>query len=481
MTSPGTDFSFFWHDYETFGVVPRRDRPAQFAGVRTDAELNEIGDAVMLHCQPATDTLPDPESCLLTGITPQHCLEHGVPEHAFAAAIESQLARPGTVGVGYNSIRFDDEVTRFLFWRNLIDPYAREWQNGCGRWDLLDVVRATRALRPDGITWPTHDDGKASFKLEHLTAANGLAHEAAHDALSDVRATIALARLIRAKQPRLWEFCLKLRRKDAVIAEIGSGRLFLHVSGMYPPERGCLAIVWPLAPHPTNKNELIVWDLSVDPGELSSLDAATMRERMFTRADELPEGVTRLPIKTIHINKSPVVVGNLKALSPEMATRWGIDVAQALGHAEAAARQGEAIAGLWPEVFARPAPAQAPDVDEDLYGGFVGHTDRGRLQRLRELAPEQLAAKRLAFDDARLEEIVFRYRARNFATTLTDDERARWEEHRARRLHEGGGGALTLQAFFDRIDTLNESADERGQAILESLYDYAEQIAPEPV
>lgn len=479
MSSPGTDFSFFWHDYETFGVVARRDRPAQFAGVRTDAELNEIGEPVMLHCQPATDSLPDPESCLLTGITPQHCLEHGVPEHAFAVAIEAQLAKPGTVGVGYNSIRFDDEVTRFLFWRNLIDPYAREWQNGCGRWDLLDVVRATRALRPEGITWPTHDDGRASFKLEHLTAANGLAHDAAHDALSDVRATIALARLIRAQQPRLWEFCLKLRRKDAVIAEIGSGRPFLHVSGMYPPERGCMAIVWPLAPHPTNKNELIVWDLSIDPGELASLDAATIRERMFTRADELPERVTRLPIKTIHINKSPVVVGNLKALSPEMAARWGIDVAQALRHAEAAAQQGAAIAGLWPEVFARPAPAQAPDVDEDLYGGFVGHTDRGRLQRLRELAPEQLAAKRLAFDDARLEEIVFRYRARNFATTLSDDERARWEEHRVRRLHEGEGGALTVEAFFDRIDTLNDSADERGQEILAALYDWAEQIAPE--
>ena len=481
MTSPGTDFSFFWHDYETFGVVPRRDRPAQFAGVRTDAELDEIGEPVMLHCQPAGDSLPDPESCLLTGITPQHCLEHGVPEFAFAAAIEAQLAKPGTVGVGYNSIRFDDEVTRFLFWRNLIDPYAREWQNGCGRWDLLDVVRATRALRPEGISWPTHEDGKASFKLEHLSAVNGLAHEAAHDALSDVRATIALARLIRSQQPRLWEFCLKLRRKDAVIAEIGSGRPFLHVSGMYPPERGCLAIVWPLAPHPTNKNELIVWDLSVDPKELSSLAAATIRERMFTRADELPEGVTRLPIKTVHINKSPVVVGNLKALSPEMAARWGIDVAQAMRHAETAAQQGAAIAGLWPEVFARPAPAQPPDVDEDLYGGFVGHTDRGRLQRLRELPPEKLAARRTGFDDARLEELLFRYRARNFATTLSDGERARWEQHRAERLHDGAGGALTLQAFFDRIDTLNESADQRGQAILEALYDYAEQIAPEPL
>jgi exodeoxyribonuclease-1 len=173
------------------------------------------------------------------------------------------------VGVGYNSIRFDDEVTRFLFWRNLIDPYAREWQNGCGRWDLLDVVRCTWALRPEGIEWPRHTSGdlagRPSFKLEHLTAANGLAHEAAHDALSDVRATVALARLIKQRQPRLWDFCLKLRQKDAVRAEMGVNRPFMHLSGMYPVERGCMALVWPLAPHPTNKNEVIVWDLSHDP------------------------------------------------------------------------------------------------------------------------------------------------------------------------------------------------------------------------
>lgn len=192
-----SEHSFYWHDYETFGRWPRRDRPAQFAGVRTDAELNEIGPSLMHYCQPAPDFLPDPESCLLTGILPQTCLEQGLPEHAFAAAIERELAAPGTVGVGYNTIRFDDEVTRHLFWRNLMDPYAREWQNGCGRWDLLDVVRCTYALRPEGIEWPRHEDGRTSFKLEHLTAANGLAHEAAHDALSDVRATIGLARLIR--------------------------------------------------------------------------------------------------------------------------------------------------------------------------------------------------------------------------------------------------------------------------------------------
>jgi exodeoxyribonuclease I len=324
-----------------------------------------------------------------------------------------------------------------------------------------------------------HEDGKPSLKLEHLTAANGLAHDAAHDALSDVRATLALARLIRARQPRLWDFCLKLRHKAAVIDEIGSGRPFLHISGMFAPERGGIAIVWPLGPHPTNKNELIVWDLAVDPETMAGLDAAQVRERMFTRADAPPEGVTRLPIKTIHINKSPVVVGNLNTLSAPLAERWGIDRAAAERHAVVAARLAPQWQGLWPKVFERSAPAQRPDVDEDLYGGFVGNGDRARLQRLRTLPPEQLATQRTGFDDPRLEELVFRYRARNFAATLTEDERQRWEQHRAARLIDGEGGGMTLQAFFDRIDVLNETADERGQEILGALYDYAEQIAPE--
>jgi exodeoxyribonuclease-1 len=473
------DFSFFWHDYETFGRVPRRDRPAQFAGVRTDAALNEIEAPAMLYCHPPLDQLPDPESCLLTGILPQHCADRGVSESEFAAAVEAQLGRPGTVGVGYNSIRFDDEVTRFLFWRNLIDPYAREWQNECGRWDLLDTVRCAYALRPGGLQWPRHDDGRPSFKLEDLTAANGLGHEAAHDALSDVRATIALARLVKTTSPRLWEFCLQLRTKQAVQAELVPGKPLLHVSGMYPVERGCLAVVLPLAPHPTNKNEVIVWDLAADPAELMDLDAPAIRQRLFTRTEDLPEGQTRLPIKTIHINKSPVVIGNLKTLTPAMAERWGVDLALAQRHAETAARIAGPLAAVWPGVFTRDQAPERPDVDEDLYGGFVGNDDRRSLQRLRQLSSEALAAKRPAFHDNRLDELLFRYRARNFPATLDAAEQARWVEHRRSRLHGGAGGCTTLAAFFERIDALNETADERGSDILAALYDWAEHIAPE--
>ncbi|MDD2546514.1 MAG: exodeoxyribonuclease I [Burkholderiaceae bacterium] len=477
--------TFLWHDYETFGAQTRRDRPSQFAALRTDAELNEIGEPLMFYCQPANDYLPDPQSCLITGITPQQCLAQGIPENAFAARIEAALAQPGTVGVGYNTIRFDDEITRFLFWRNLIDPYAREWQNQCGRWDLLDVVRMTYALRPEGIAWPTKADGSPSFKLEDLARANGLVHEAAHDALSDVRATIALARLLRQHQPKLFDFAFGLHKKERVMAELrlpataSAARPFLHVSGMFPAERGCLAVMWPLASHPTNKNELIAWDLAHDPSELALLDAETLRLRLFTRSQDLPEGVARLPIKTLHLNKSPMVVGNVNTLSPAMAQRWGIDLAQAARHAEVA-RDLPDMSAIWPAVFARPAEDGPADVDQDLYGGFLGNDDRRRLNDLRRKDGAQLAQVRSGFDDPRLDELFWRYRARNFPQHLTPEEQLRWEAHRAARLFDGAGGARTVEQLFAEIDQLSETAeDERSQDILGALYDYAEQIAPE--
>ncbi|MET3107144.1 exodeoxyribonuclease-1 [Oxalobacteraceae bacterium GrIS 2.11] len=471
--------TFLWHDYETFGANTRRDRPAQFAAIRTDANLNEIGTPMMWYCQPAPDFLPEPQACLITGITPQYCLQHGIPEYQFAQQINQEFAKTGTVGVGYNTIRFDDEITRFMLWRNLIDPYAREWQNQCGRWDILDMLRTTYALRPDGITWPTNDEGKVSFRLEHLCAANGLTHDAAHDALSDVRATIALARLVRQKQPKLFDFCFSLHKKDKVINEIGlpEQHPFLHVTGMIPVEHGCISIVWPLAPHPTNKNELIVWNLEFDPRELLGLDVATIRERLFSKSGELAEGVSRLPIKTIHLNKSPIVIRNLKTLSPELASQWGISVAAALKNAEYALSLPD-LNPVWERVYHREF-GDGLDVDQDLYNGFIGNNDRRLLQNLIGYSAEKLAKAAPQFQDARLDELFFRYRARNFPQTLTESEAGRWHQLRTSRLIEGSGNALTVDEYFAEIDRLSDNASERDQAILAALYDYAEQIVPE--
>ena len=493
--------TFLWHDYETFGLHTRRDRPAQFAGIRTDADLNEIGEAMELYCQPHIDYLPDPQSCLLTGITPQRCQERGIPEPEFARQIEAALGAQGTIGVGYNTIRFDDEVTRNLFWRNLIDPYSREWRNQCGRWDIQDLVRATYALRPDGINWPVDADGKPRFKLEMLTAANGIAHEAAHDAVSDVRATIAMARLIKQLQPKLFDFYLALHKKDRVMTEMGLPALpmyakpFIHVSGMFPAERGCMAVMWPLATHPTNKNEIIAWDLSAEgsPSQLIDLKADDIRTRIFSKTEVLQsrsaaEGgpATRLPIKNVHVNKSPFVLGNLKTLTPELQTKWGINLDECLAKAVLAQALPD-MSAVWGEVFVHPArDTNAPtDSDEALYDGFVGDGDRRTLWQLQKLAastPEKLGDRLPAFEDARLDEVFWRYRARNFPQSLNDEELATWRAQCRARLVQGAGNARTLAAYFESIDKLEaaqEAAPETnvaGKAELVRLREYGEQL-----
>jgi exodeoxyribonuclease-1 len=448
--------TFFWHDYETWGTDPRRDRPAQFAGVRTDEALNVVGDPLMIYCRPADDMLPQPEACLVTGITPQKAQAEGLCEAEFVAAIHAELVRPGTCGAGYNSVRFDDEFTRFGLYRNFFDPYAREWQNGNSRWDIIDMVRLTHALRPEGIAWPRNEDGTPSFRLEHLTAANGIAHEGAHDALVDVYATIALARLIRERQPRLFDYIYGLRNKRLVEQQFDLRQKtpVLHVSGMYPAEYGRIAMVAPVARHPTNKNGIIVFDLRYDPGPFLELGIEELHQRLFSPAADLPEGVARLPLKTVHLNKCPVVVP-MNTLTPEAAERWQIDVAAGERHL-AILRQ----ASTWEERIRQVHGIQnyepVTDPDQALYGGgFFSDADRQRIERVRSTPPQGLADLALAFDDRRLPEMLFRYRARNWPETLSVEERGRWEEYRHARIMEtDGGGSITLPELRMRIDEL---------------------------
>ncbi|MCG8428328.1 MAG: exodeoxyribonuclease I, partial [Chromatiales bacterium] len=321
--------TFYWHDYETWGANPRTDRAAQFAGIRTDLDFNIVGQPLNIYCRPSDDILPHPEACLITGITPQHALREGVVEAEFFTVINEELGRPGTCGVGYNSLRFDDEFTRYGFYRNFIDPYAREWQNGNSRWDVIDMVRLTRALRPEGIEWPVNEEGVTSFRLELLTEANGISHEAAHDALSDVYATIAMAKLVKEKQPRLFDYAFQLRDKRKVSGLIDPQKMepVLHVSSMFPAQLGCISMVVPLTWHPANSNGIIVYDLRHDPTPLIELDEAEIHKRMFTPTSELPEGVERIPLKTVHINKSPVIAP-LNTLTDEMAEQWQLNIEQ---------------------------------------------------------------------------------------------------------------------------------------------------------
>jgi len=459
--------TFYWYDLETFGLETRSDRIAQFAGVRTDTDLNILGEPDEFFCQPVFDYLPNPESSLLTGITPDQCEAKGLREAEFANAIHEQFSQPGTCVTGYNNIRFDDEFIRFLFYRNLHDAYAWHWQNGNSRWDILDVVRATYALRPEGIQWPRHEDGKPSFKLEDLTQANNLMHEAAHDAVSDVLATIALARLIKEKQPRLFDFFLKLRdkREAAKLLDYRQMRPVVHVSGMIPAERGCLTVMLPLMPMPGNSNAVIAYDLAHDPGDLLTLDAEAIQERVFTRQDELPEGCQRVPLKAIHSNKSPVLAP-LSVLKGVDLERLQLDW-QAVSANLQKIQNAPSLQAKLKEVFA-PREHEEPDVDEALYaGGFPSDQDKFLLEKVRQNAPRSLLQPP-AFDDPKWNELVWRYRARNWPETLNGEETECWlGESSARLQARHGPGLIQWQKQLEQLR--QEHPDPDKQAVLERI------------
>ena len=471
-----------WYDYETFGANPAWDRPAQFAAIRTDEDLNEIEEPVEIFCRQSDDYLPHPEAVLITGITPQDCQSKGIPEKDFIARINEMFSQPGTCVAGYNSIRFDDEFTRYTLYRNFFDPYAREWQGGNSRWDLLDVVRCAYALRPEGIEWPKNDLGKTSFKLEHLTAANGLDHGKAHDAVSDVRATIALARLVKDKQPKLYRYLYQHRSKQALggLIDVGTHKPLMHVSGMYPVEQGCMAVVAPLCWHPTNKNSFIAWDLSVDPTELYDLTAEQIAQRVFTRAADMPEGMTRLPLKEIHINKSPVIAP-ANTLTPDQAERWSISGDNLRRHLKILRDAGPLTAKM-AEVFGGRQFAEITDVDARLYDGFFSNADKQAMDEIQRMQGWDLADYPNPFQDERGEEMLFRYRARNFADTLSEDERERWEQYRTEKLMKGVSGSplLTFEQFAPILEQAAHRVADDPQKLqwIYELQMYAESIFP---
>ena len=481
--------SLYWYDYETFGTHPAYDRPAQFAGVRTTPELEVIGQPLEVYTRLTADYLPDPGACRVTGIGPAIVNEQGLNEKDFITRIKSELSQPGTCNTGYNSIRFDDEFTRHTLFRNFHDPYEHEWRDGNSRWDLLDVVRLTRALRPQGINWPFHTDGKPSNRLEDLTRANGIEHGDAHDATSDVYATIAVARLIRQHQPKLFDYAYRRRDKSSIatLLNLVGQQPVLHVSGMIPSDFGHTAMVLPLARHPKNKNGIIVIDLRYDPEPLMSLTPAELAHRLFTPKARQSAGQTPVGIKTIHINRAPVVVP-LSTLDEESAARLFIDTSVSFQHAETIKRYPEfaqsVVAAMSEQSFEDP-----DDVDNSLYsGGFFSESDRRQMQTIRGLNAAELGTFDGFFDDARMDEMLFRYRARNFPASLSAAETQRWHQHVQQALnkpafklpsavsgeHHTDDGKQSLRQRFERAMEQTDWAPEE-KTLQAELAEYAAQ------
>ncbi|WP_159990422.1 exodeoxyribonuclease I [Pelistega ratti] len=469
-------FSFFFYDYESFGVDPARDRPAQFAGIRTDADFNIIGEPVMLYCKQTDDYLPSPEAVIITGITPQLCNEKGISEPEFAQRIHAEFSQANTCIVGFNNIRYDDEMTRYIFYRNFIDPYEYAWKNGNSRWDLLDVVRACYALRPEGIQWPVDEEGIPSFKLENLTKANGIEHSHAHDAMSDVYATIAIAKLIKEKQPKLFQYFFEHRHKKTLEQLIDTRAMtpLVHVSGMLGNYRGNCTWIAPIAWHPTNPNAVIVCDLAGDINDLLSKDADILRTYLYTKKEDLTQqGILPVPLKLVHINKCPILAP-AKTLLPETAERLGINREQCLANLKTL-KQSADICEKVEAIFSeeRVFDTDKEDVEAALYQGFYSYDDKYSLEVLKGLPLESLANHGLVFQDERIPTLLFHYRARHFYKTLSRAEQMRWEKYRHKKID------AKVPVFTQSLQQLSEQYANHADklALLEQVYAYGQRIA----
>jgi exodeoxyribonuclease-1 len=471
--------TFLWFDLETFGRSPRTSRVAQFAGIRTDADLNVIDEPLMLYCQPALDLLPSPEATLITGITPQHARSAGLIEPEFLARVHEALAQPGTCAVGYNSLRFDDEHLRYALYRNFFDPYQREYARGNSRWDLLDLARLLYALRPAGIEWPQREDGLPSFKLEHLARANGCGHSRAHDALSDVEALIDLARVFRRAQPRMWDYYYGFRKKPRALGLLDVARMtpLLHVSGMFSAEHGCAAIVAPIAEHPIVPGRTLVFDLGTDPRGLLELAPDEIADRLYVTQADLPEGEQRVALKEVHANRCPALV-ELHHVSDAELMRLKLDRGLALERQRqllATPRLAEKVRA----VFARERSFGSDDPDAALYAGFLPDGDRAQFEALRRSRPQQLPDFEARLRDPRLKELLFRYRARNWPQTLSIDEQLRWRDYLHRRLAPDSGlSEHDIETYPAMLRELRGAPDldPAKRALLDALDDWRREV-----
>lgn len=472
--------SFYFYDLETSGISPRRDRVMQFAGQRTDRDLKPVGepDNVMIKLTP--DSLPDPYAVLVTGITPQQTLTDGITEAEFLKYFSDKISVPDTVMIGFNNVRFDDEFMRFMLWRNFYDAYEWQWKNNCSRWDLLDLVRLTRALRPAGIKWPFAPDGKPTNRLEYLSDINKLTHVNPHDALSDVTASIDVARLIKQKQPKLFDYLFNLRGKSKVSALVGSGQPFIYTSGRYPSKYGHTTLAVKLADHP-QREAAVVYDLREDPTAFLKMTPEQLAQAWFNFDKEAPY----FPVKILVYNKCPAIApaNVLDAPGGDARERLELNQTKIEKHlSKITADFGDKLVRALELTAKRQQKSLVVDpqkVDEQLYDGFVNEADKIKMSVIRAADAGKLADLNFDFADDRLAALLPLYKARNFPKSLNQDESLAWEKFREAKLL-GGGEASAAARYFKKLDELaaREAISDAEKYVLEELKLYGESILP---
>lgn len=503
--------SLLWHDYETFGADTFKDRPSQFAALRTDAELNVIDDPINIYCKPSKDYLPHPLACLITKITPQLAEERGLNEASFANKILTELSVPGTCGVGYNSLRFDDEMSRNLFYKNLLDPYEREWKNGNSRWDLINVVRLASALNP-GLINHVNAEGKKTFRLEELSKLNGFSHESAHDALSDIYATIQLAKHIKDNVPDLYKQLYQQRLKSTVQNNFVLMKPFLIADSYFGEANSYTSLVMPLAYSGKNKNEVYCIKISEDINSLVYLSPEEIVKNMYMKKEERDENFLAIPIHSIQINKCPVfvpasqitkqVAQNLNIsgdlCKSNMALVQQYDLVKKVSYAMSIKQEPEREKRIYFSAINNKPIENDPDTM--IYSSFMSDESKKSISfilqhdsidmpdlvpRLEKKVAQQNSQNldHKAKIDERLPEMLFRYIGRNYSDMFDATQKVEWDKFCLNRITNPDYNApLVLEDFNNIIAEVKKDEkynNEKDKKVISDLENYVSDLVEE--
>ncbi len=466
--------TYFFYDLETSGLNPRTDRVMQFAGIRTDMDFNQIGDPYDILVKLSDDILPSPEALMITGITPQQTVADGYGEADFAKFLVNEIFTPGTIAVGYNNVRFDDEFVRNTLWRNFQDPYEWSWRDDRSRWDMLDVVRLVRALRPDGIKWPVDREGKKNNRLENLTKFNKIDHYKAHDALSDVYALIAVAKLLREKQPKMYDYLLQLRDKKEIakLVNLENPQPFVYASGRFDADFGKTTVCLPIALG-KNPGSVLVYDLRKNPDDFADWTPEQFAKTINAKwEDRKKDDYIPVPIKELAYNRCPVVAP-LGVLDEKSQKRLQLNLDKIQENFAKLTKNRDLVDKLTNAWVSKPDFAKAQDVEGQLYDSFTPDADKTKIRAVAAADVNELADFNPQFTDERLPELLFRYKARNFSQSLSESEHEKWEAYRREKLMR------ELPGYVQRLAQLSQTTDDSAkQFVLEELQLWVESIMP---
>ncbi len=470
--------NFLFYDLETSGLKPGSHRPMQFAAILTDSNLKELKRVNwLIKLNP--EILPDPQAIFTTGITPQPTQE-GLTEPEFLKKLHDELLLPDTVITGFNTIQFDDEFMRYTLWRNFYDPYEWQWKENRSRWDILTLVRITRALRPEGIQWPFTKEGKPTNNLTDLAKVNKLEHTNAHDALSDVEVTIDVARLVKDKAPKLFDFLLGLRDKKVAESylDLEAPKPVVHVTTRFPSEDLHTSVVFPLCPTPGRAGGVLVYDLRYDPSHFFTMSPAQLKRLTYTKRNHLGEfEEERLPVKMVQFNKCPSLAP-LEVLTPPAAERINLDLTKVKQNLQKLKAGLPAFAQKIYEAY-KPEEGKFPpkeDPDLQLYDGFLSDGDRNLSGAVRVAKPKDLKAGNFKFSDPRLSKLFTLYKARNFPEQLTENEKVEYEQYKLDKFQNGTPGTPPLKEYLQELERLSKTKLPKAKlALIEDLKNWATQ------